>query len=44
MAHPNLPDNCRVVVLREEGTGEAYFFIFQENFFLIQIYTNMYKN
>ena len=30
--------------LREEGTGEAYFFIFQKKIFFIQIYTNMYKN
>ena len=29
--------------LREEGTGEAYFFYFSGNFFFLQIYTNMYK-
>ena len=29
--------------LREEGTGEAYFFYFRK-FFFIQIYTSMYKN
>ena len=37
--------NPELIVLREEGTGEAYFFIFQEIFFFfIQIYTYMYKN
>ena len=31
-------------ILREEGTGEAYFFYFSGIFFFIEIYTNIHYN